>query len=844
MSTAHGTQPASTPRSRASRAQTIAAGAALAIVLLTAIALRIHRLDADSFWHDELQSACWAARYSIPELLRLGPPPLQQVCFRVISLGGLFSSQLLFRAWSVLCGVLAVAALYRAGARLNCRAFGLGAALLLACHPMHIWHSQQARYYVLAMLLGTVFIERVLAWLDTRRWLCALAAAAAAAGAVLSHFYAALLLPGIALFALLDLVFRKPQRAVRHAAPITLAQIAAGTALFIALLLPTAGAMRSFGGFYARGLKDERAAGARQVVAVAAKPFLSLNSFQERIHGWFFGSSMAFATRYTPRRESRWFFGLFAFGCVGGLFFRRTRRTAVLTALTAYLFAYAQTYIQSGVFYARYVTPLLPVFLLGAANGAAVAAELARAAARGVQRLLRATSATHAPEYAGGAVLVAACAALAASSLGPAGRGAAYDRSMTDHDWRGIGSFVSSNSAHAIVLHAPHRTMSKCLYMYLTGVARHDVDYIAERDILVRRAVSQVVHTPFSLWLQDATPAAHSASPAVHAGRHGPYVLAGVLTVCSNYADAFALLAAADPSWREESQRLVASMRALPPRASLDIGLAAARPYLARGWSGDETAGAATYAWSYDEEAAIVAPVTAGSACDIAFTSRSERSRRVDLYGNGILLTSFVSRTGWERHVFRSLPNQFTNGLNFLSFVFHNLRRRDYEEFETDHRQLGIALDAITITPSDARSLCLGGMIEIGSPADAAFLESGWSHAETWARDGFSYRWIDGMRGSVSFFTTNGTARSMTLRCLPFHPGGAPAQSLHVSCNGISAGEVVLTNGWQEYTIALPFETTSAEMSFEPSACYRPAEHNAGADTRALSIAVDWIVVE
>ncbi|MEZ4644379.1 MAG: glycosyltransferase family 39 protein [Chloroflexota bacterium] len=134
----------------------------LILLLWLAFALRLHNLDAFSFWTDEGLTPLRSS-YPITEILsnriiiqegitRDTHPPLFYLIIH-------FTRQLFgdtdfaFRYPSVLAGVLLLPLLYQFGRRLNGRSLGLLTALLLAINPLHVWYAKEARMYTLFVLL-------------------------------------------------------------------------------------------------------------------------------------------------------------------------------------------------------------------------------------------------------------------------------------------------------------------------------------------------------------------------------------------------------------------------------------------------------------------------------------------------------------------------------------------------------------------------------------------------------------------------------------------------------------------------------------------------------------------
>ena len=146
----------------------------LALILL-GFWLRVHNLDAFSFWTDEGLTPARSG-YPIAQILRNEiviqgyvstdtHPPLYYLIIHVTrQLFGL--SDFAFRYPSVLFGVLLIPLLYQLGRRLVPSPFGRGlgrgslvlgllVALLAAVNPLQVYYSQEARMYTLLVLLAT-----------------------------------------------------------------------------------------------------------------------------------------------------------------------------------------------------------------------------------------------------------------------------------------------------------------------------------------------------------------------------------------------------------------------------------------------------------------------------------------------------------------------------------------------------------------------------------------------------------------------------------------------------------------------------------------------------------------
>jgi mannosyltransferase len=132
----------------------------LAGIVLAGILLRWPTLDLQSFRHDEAVTAGRVLRNSFFDTMSVVPrsestPPLYYALawLWAIPFG---HGEVGLRSLSALAGTATIPVVYLAGARLiSCR-IGLVAAALVACSPVLVWFSQDARAYALAVLLSTL----------------------------------------------------------------------------------------------------------------------------------------------------------------------------------------------------------------------------------------------------------------------------------------------------------------------------------------------------------------------------------------------------------------------------------------------------------------------------------------------------------------------------------------------------------------------------------------------------------------------------------------------------------------------------------------------------------------
>lgn len=128
----------------------------MALIILIGTACRFYRLDAQSFWNDEGNSARIAERpiFLIIEGAAgdIHPPGYYLLLSGWRALAG--PSELSLRTLSALASVLTVAVVFALGARLFDQRTGLAAAGLVAINPFQVYYAQEARMYAVLALLG------------------------------------------------------------------------------------------------------------------------------------------------------------------------------------------------------------------------------------------------------------------------------------------------------------------------------------------------------------------------------------------------------------------------------------------------------------------------------------------------------------------------------------------------------------------------------------------------------------------------------------------------------------------------------------------------------------------
>jgi mannosyltransferase len=141
----------------------------LLLVLVLAAGLRFYRLDAQSFWNDEGNSARIAER-SVPLILEgaagdIHPPLYYLTLHYWRALTG--QSEFALRAFSSVGGLGLVALVYVLGADAFGPWSGLAAGLMAAINPFQVYYSQEARSYIWVAFLGAAAAYAALRWLES-----------------------------------------------------------------------------------------------------------------------------------------------------------------------------------------------------------------------------------------------------------------------------------------------------------------------------------------------------------------------------------------------------------------------------------------------------------------------------------------------------------------------------------------------------------------------------------------------------------------------------------------------------------------------------------------------------
>ncbi len=146
----------STAQEATSRCELSLSRILLLVILLLGAVLRVYRLDAQSFWNDEGNSARIAERSINLVIEGAGGDVHPPGYYLLLHLwrAALGQSEFALRFLSVVAGLTLVALTYRLGRRLFDEAIGLIAAFLGAISPFAVYYSQEARMYALLAALS------------------------------------------------------------------------------------------------------------------------------------------------------------------------------------------------------------------------------------------------------------------------------------------------------------------------------------------------------------------------------------------------------------------------------------------------------------------------------------------------------------------------------------------------------------------------------------------------------------------------------------------------------------------------------------------------------------------
>ncbi|MBN1825663.1 MAG: glycosyltransferase family 39 protein [Candidatus Eisenbacteria bacterium] len=188
-------------------------GALVVLLFAAALALRLARIGAESFWLDEAYS--WRLASADLQSIWAGAvgnrhtPPLYYAILHLWRVFGDGAAPL--RALSAVIGALAVPLFYRLGRELLDRRAGLLAAAAASLSPFLVYYGQEARGYTLLLALILAAAIALLRYVERGGAGPAVLFAAASTLALYTHYYAGFALVAMNLFALFELRRRRAE---------------------------------------------------------------------------------------------------------------------------------------------------------------------------------------------------------------------------------------------------------------------------------------------------------------------------------------------------------------------------------------------------------------------------------------------------------------------------------------------------------------------------------------------------------------------------------------------------------------------------------------------------------
>ncbi len=166
-------------------------------LILLAAMLRFYRLDAQSFWNDEGNTARLVER-SVSLILKGAAadihPPGYYLLLHVWR-AGCGASEFALRGFSALCGVLTVAVAMALGRRSGGWRAAWAAGGFAAGHPLLVYYSQEARMYALLGLVASLTLWAMVLLVESRaRWAVVLLTGSIALGLYTQYTYVLALL--------------------------------------------------------------------------------------------------------------------------------------------------------------------------------------------------------------------------------------------------------------------------------------------------------------------------------------------------------------------------------------------------------------------------------------------------------------------------------------------------------------------------------------------------------------------------------------------------------------------------------------------------------------------------
>jgi len=124
----------------------------LILAIVVGAAIRLYNLGAHNLWFDELFSLRFSNIFNFQYIISNGIPGAYPALlhFWIVCFG---KSEFALRSLSLLFGLLTILFSYKVGKAIFGAETGLVCAFIISLSPLHIWYSQEARYYSLSTLL-------------------------------------------------------------------------------------------------------------------------------------------------------------------------------------------------------------------------------------------------------------------------------------------------------------------------------------------------------------------------------------------------------------------------------------------------------------------------------------------------------------------------------------------------------------------------------------------------------------------------------------------------------------------------------------------------------------------
>ncbi len=166
---------------------------ALLLIIAAGFAIRLHDLDHDSFWLDEIFTVR-SARLGIDSILGQNDHPPLLYGLTAASINAFDEGEFGARIPSMIAGTLAIAAIALLGKVVGAPNAGLWAALLLSFSPLALRYSQEVRHYALLLLFSLLSYCFLFQALQRPKWSSWLAYAAITILNLYTHYGALIVL--------------------------------------------------------------------------------------------------------------------------------------------------------------------------------------------------------------------------------------------------------------------------------------------------------------------------------------------------------------------------------------------------------------------------------------------------------------------------------------------------------------------------------------------------------------------------------------------------------------------------------------------------------------------------